>query len=106
MKRKQMSVRHLSLSKPALASELSSSLLSAAKQTINRMSVFWCSGQIRNPSTFVVTLPNLAQANANTHPILNYINLTYTKIEKEARGLIGIIKKSKVQPFDTHFNHH
>ena len=79
---------------------------SAAKQTINRMSVFWCSGQIRNPSTFVVTLPNLAQANANTHPILNYINLTYTKIEKEARGLIGIIKKSKVQPFDTHFNHH
>ena len=36
--------------------------------------------------------------------LIPFIQLTDTKIEKEAKGLIRSIKKSKVRPFDTHFN--
>ena len=36
--------------------------------------------------------------------LIPYINLTDTKIEKETYGLVRSIRKSKVRPFDTHFN--
>jgi len=35
--------------------------------------------------------------------LIPYIKLTDTKIEREAYGLVRSIRKSKVQPFDTHF---